>query len=328
VVALYCETAIFTAESLSELIRTTQERFEQAGKPLVFSIIGGQRIQKTREMLKTYRAHVYEDVYDAVSCLGALYRFHDNRQELEAERVVLDLDLNLIDKTIQQARKDGRTFLLPRESSVIMREIGIAMPASAVVNSLDAAVATARQIGYPVVMKIVSKDIIHKSDAGGVALDLEDEGELIDAYQAILHNARRYNPQARIDGVEVSEMLKVSMETIVGARQDATFGPVVMFGLGGIYVEVMKDVTFRSYPMTHDEALDMVQQIRSYPLLLGVRGEKRKDIGAVVDVILRLGCLIRSCAQISDIELNPLVVYEQGKGVKALDVRILLTNVS
>jgi acetyltransferase len=328
VVALYCETAIFTAESLSELIRTTQERFEQAGKPLVFSIIGGQRIQKTREMLKTYRAHVYEDVYDAVSCLGALYRFHENKQVLDAERVVLNLDLNLIDKTIQQARKDGRTFLLPRESSVIMREIGVAMPASAVVSSLDAAVAAARQIGYPVVMKIVSKDIIHKSDAGGVALDLEDEGELIDAYQAILHNARRYNPKARIDGVEVSEMLKVSMETIVGARQDATFGPVVMFGLGGIYVEVMKDVTFRSYPMTHDEALEMVQQIRSYPLLLGVRGEKRKDIGAVVDVILRLGCLIQSCAQISDIELNPLVVYEQGKGVKALDVRILLTNVS
>jgi acetyltransferase len=121
-------------------------------------------------------------------------------------------------------------------------------------------------------------------------------------------------------------MLKAATETIVGARQDRAFGPTVMFGLGGIYVEVMKDVTFRAVPLSRADAQVMVKEIRSYPLLLGVRGEKRKDIDGVVDAILKLGTLVRRCRAISDIELNPLVVYEHGQGVKALDVRVLLAG--
>ncbi len=324
VMALYCETALFTPESLTAMIRENSRRYREAGKPILFSIIGGKAIEDSISVLRKEGIPVFDDVYDAVSCMGTLYRYRRHvREPLEADAVA-DIDLKRVEQAIASARADNRTFLLPLEAHQVARAVGIPMPKSGVARSLDEAVRMAEGIGYPVVMKIVSKDIIHKSDAGGVALDLDDKSEVIDAYQAILHNARRYNAKARIDGVEVSEMIKRSTETIVAARRDAAFGPVVMFGLGGIYVEVMKDVAFRAFPLTLHEARTMVKETRSYPLLLGVRGEKRKDIDGVVDAIVKMGTLISLCPDITDIELNPVVVYEHGQGVKALDVRILL----
>ena len=173
-------------------------------------------------------------------------------------------------------------------------------------------------------MKVVSKDIIHKSDAGGVALDLENGDEVMDAYQAIMQHCRTYNPNAKIEGVDISEMAQPGTELIIGARRDKVFGPIVMFGLGGIYVEVMKDISFRAFPLNRNEVMNMIKEVRSYPLLLGVRGEKKKDINGIADTIIKLGTIIQKCKTISDIEINPLVSYEQGKGVKALDVRIIL----
>ncbi|MHA1940926.1 MAG: acetate--CoA ligase family protein, partial [Candidatus Hodarchaeales archaeon] len=182
-------------------------------------------------------------------------------------------------------------------------------------------------VKYPVVMKIVSKDIIHKSDAGGVALNLENRDELMDAYEAIMSSARRYKPDAKIEGVEIVQMIEMdeALETIIGARIDNIFGPTCMFGLGGIYVEVLKDVAFRSAPVSRSDAIGMIQQIRSYPLLLGVRGEEPKDIEGCIDIILRLSQIILNCPDISDIEINPVLVFEQNQGVLAVDTRILLT---
>jgi acyl-CoA synthetase (NDP forming) len=207
-----------------------------------------------------------------------------------------------------------------------MRAAGILIPQSIIARSLDEAVRGAEKIDYPVVMKVVSRDILHKSDAGGVALDIEDKNEVIDAYQAILRNSRAYKADAHIEGVEISEMVTKGMETIIGARRDRTFGPMIMFGLGGIYVEVMKDVAFRALPINRKEILSMVKEIRAYPLLLGVRGEEKKDLDAVVDAIIQVGTILQKCDRISDIEINPLMVYEHGMGVKAVDVRILLAS--
>jgi acyl-CoA synthetase (NDP forming) len=176
-------------------------------------------------------------------------------------------------------------------------------------------------------MKVVSRDILHKSDAGGVALDLVDKNEVMDAYQAILRHCRAYRTNANIEGVEVSEMVRMSTETIIGARRDRTFGPMLMFGLGGIYVEVMKDVSFRALPINRKEVMAMVKEIRAYPLLLGVRGEEKKDVEGVVDTIIKVGSILQKSGRITDIEINPLVVYEHGRGVKAVDVRVLLSNV-
>jgi succinyl-CoA synthetase beta subunit len=175
-------------------------------------------------------------------------------------------------------------------------------------------------------MKVVSRDILHKSDAGGVALDLLNENEVLDAYEAIIQNSLSYNPRATIDGIEISEMIERGIELIIGARMDRAFGPIVMCGMGGIYVEVIKDVVFRSWPIDTAEAMKMLKEIRSFPLLLGVRGEKKKDIDGVIDTIMRVGSIIKRCHKVTDIEINPVVVFEKSKGLRALDVRILIKN--
>jgi acetyltransferase len=325
-VALYCETAIFDAQNLAGMIRDNADAYRKGGKPIVFSTLGGEMTESCIGVLRKESVPVFGEVYQAVSCLGALYRQRRHIAEYTDTVDEAEIDVGLVEKTVASARAAGRTFMLPRESRELMKAIGVPMPQNVVAHSLDEAVKAAETIGYPVVMKIVSPDIIHKSDAGGVALDLDNKGEIIDAYQAIMVNARRYKADARIEGVEISQMLVRTTETIVGARQDKAFGPTVMFGLGGIYVEVMKDVAFRAASLSRKEAQLMVKEIRSYPLLLGVRGEKRKDIDAVVDTILKLATLVRRCRAVSDIELNPLVVYDHGQGVKALDVRVLLSS--
>jgi acetyltransferase len=327
VIALYCETAVSDAENLVTLISRVDDQYKQHKKPLVFSIFGGEKTETCLAKLKRTRAAVYGDVYEAVACMGAAYSFYRYRMERSVEVAEAEIDAAAIDQIIAGALQEGRTFLLANEGQAVMRAAGILIPQSKIAHSLNEAVRAAEEIGYPVVMKVVSRDILHKSDAGGVALDLMDKNEVIDAYQAILRNCRAYKAEAAIDGVEVSEMVKMGTETIVGARRDSTFGPIIMFGLGGIYVEVMKDVAFRALPINPKEVMSMVKQIRAYPLLLGVRGEEKKDVDSVVDSIIKVGTIIQKCKRISDIEINPLVVYENGKGVKAVDVRILITNV-
>jgi acetate---CoA ligase (ADP-forming) len=326
VMALYCETALFDVESLTEMIRSNHRAYREAGKPVVFSIIGGEKIDASIQALRRDSISVFDDVYDAVSCLGAAYRVRRYQAEEAMADATVPVDLAAIEEAVGAARADGREFLLPDEAAMVMKAVEMPMPQSGIARNLPQAMELAESIGYPVVMKIVSKDIIHKSDAGGIALGLDDKGEVADAYGAVMHNARQYKQNAKITGVEIAEMLDLQTEVIVGARRDSAFGPVVMFGLGGIYVEVMKDVSFRSFPLSRVEVGHMVEEIRSYPLLLGVRGEKRKDIQGVMRAIIKMGTLVNECPEISDIELNPVVVYAQGDGIKALDVRILLTK--
>ena len=326
VIALYGETAVFDAENLSSMIGDNSQRYKEQKKPLVFSIFGGEMIESCLLAMKKGEAAVYGDVYQAVSCLGSIYRYYHYLKEYSEAVDESAIDPAAINRVIDQALKEGRSFLLAHEGQAVMRAAGIPIPQARIARSLEEAVRAAETIGYPVVMKVVSRDILHKSDAGGVALDLEDRKEAIDAYQAILRNARAYKADANIEGVEVSEMVEKGMETIIGARRDRTFGPLIMFGLGGIYVEVMKDVAFRALPINRKEIMAMVKEIRAYPLLLGVRGEEKKDLDGVVDTIIKVGTVLQRCARITDIEINPLLVYEHGRGVKAVDVRILLTS--
>jgi acetyl coenzyme A synthetase (ADP forming)-like protein len=327
VIALYCETAMFDADKLTPLIASTHARYAAAKKPVVFSAFGGGSIDDNIGRLAAKKISVFDDVYEAVACLGGLYRYYHHRTTPPLPPDEVALDAAALEEVVRGARADRRTFLLADEAQRLMGLIGVPMPQSRVARTLEEAVAHAEQIGYPVVMKIVSRDILHKSDAGGVALDLDTRDEVMDAYQAILRNARAAVPNARVTGVEVSEMVRRGLELIVGARRDAGFGPIVMFGLGGIYVEVMKDISFRSVPLNRAEMLNMMAEIRAYPLLRGVRGEDPKDIDSVVNAILRVASAIRQCESITDIEINPLVAYEEGQGARAVDARILLAKV-
>jgi len=321
-ISLYCETALFDTDMLADLCRSEYARYKDK-KPIIFSLFGGEKLETIVRTLRAEGIPVFSDVYDGISCLGALYRSWDNLNRPEEATKEIDIDVAAVEGILDRARQEERGFLLANEAQEMAQVLGLSMPVSIMAKSIDDAVRAAEEIGYPVVMKIVSKDIIHKSDAGGVALNLENRDEVIDAYQAIMRSCRAYKADALIEGVEVVEMVKPGVETIIGARRDASFGPIVMFGLGGIYVEVMKDVAFRAAPISEREAHAMVSDIRSYPLLLGVRGEKRKEIDGIVDVAMKLGALIDRCPDITDIEINPLVVYEHGQGVKAVDVRIL-----
>ena len=322
-IALYCETAVFDIENFAPVIETYYRRFKEAKKPIVFCLVGGQQTEDCVNDLRRRDVPVFTDPYEAVSCMGSLYTYVHYLKDYTDEVSSASIDETSIDTIIDKVRREKRRFLLADEGQAVMEAAGIPIPRSVIAHGLEQAVRSAEEIGYPVVMKIVSKDILHKSDVGGVALDLLNRKEVIEAYEAILHSCRTGFPEAKIEGVEISEMVNKGTELIVGARIDPSFGPIVMCGLGGIYVEVMKDVSFRALPLSRKEAITMVKEIRSYPLLLGVRGEKKKDIEGLVDTILKVGEILQRCRSISDIEVNPVVVDE--KGVKAVDVRILLT---
>jgi acetyltransferase len=330
VITLGCETAVLNSEGLPQMVGPVFDRGRNA-KPMVFSFVGGTGIEEGMRQLRTAGVPMFSELYSAVSCLGALYAHaRNNRRPLDAGdgtlKVASQIEFPAIQTALDGVWRDNRTFLLAHEAQAIMRAAGIPVPQSVIARSLDEAVASAERIGYPVVLKIASKDILHKSDAGGIALNLDNRDEVMDAYQAILVSCRRYNPRAVIEGVEIAEMVPSGTEMIVGARRDGSFGPVVMCGLGGVYVEVLKDVSFRALPLDRREATAMVHEIRAHPILLGARGEDPKDIEAVIETILRVGAILEGCPSVTDIEINPLMVYDQGEGVKAVDVRILVAH--
>ena len=326
VFGIYCESALSSSADLETIIEKNFQKYKSRGKLIVFSLFGGQKTADYVTSAKKRGIPVSDDVYNTASSLGAMYRYKEYLATPADKVADAAPNMDPIATIVADVKKKGRFFLLAHEAQRIMNLAGIAIPRSIQAQTVKSAVESANAIGYPVVMKVISKDIIHKSDAGGIALDLENESEVVDAYGAILLNCKAHVPNAVIEGVDISEMVKHGTELIVGARRDKIFGPIIMIGLGGIYVEVMKDVSFRSLPVSAQDISSMMQELRSYPLLLGVRGEKMKDIAAVVNVIVLLGAIISRCQGISDIEINPLVVYEQGDGVRAVDVRIILVK--
>ncbi|MDP9462788.1 MAG: acetate--CoA ligase family protein [Thermoproteota archaeon] len=224
----------------------------------------------------------------------------------------------------ENVRKHGRANLLEEEGYEVLQAYGFPTPQSILCTTEQEGIDAARQIGYPLVMKIVSPDIIHKSDAGGVKVGVKTDDELKSAFRTITENALKYKSDAKIKGVLVQEMVKSAKETILGARQDPTFGPVIMFGLGGIYVEVLKDVVFRVAPIDEQEAINMVESIKTIKLLKGVRGEKPSDLKAIADSLQRLSQLVVDFQEIKEFDINPLLVLEEGKGARVVDARIIL----
>jgi acyl-CoA synthetase (NDP forming) len=230
--------------------------------------------------------------------------------------------LNLTADILSQARREGRKALLETEAKKICMEYSIPVTKFELAKNETEAVKEANKIGYPVVLKIVSPDIIHKSDVGGVVVNLRDEKGVQNAYNRILENVKKHNAEARIIGMLVQEMAPPSTEVIVGAIKDPQFGPSVMFGLGGIFVEVLKDVTFRVAPITRDEACEMISEVKAYPLLKGYRNTPPVDIGAIAEILLNTSKLVIDYQEIKELDLNPIMVYE--KGAKTVDARIIL----
>ena len=218
--------------------------------------------------------------------------------------------------------KEGRKYLLETEAKTVCMEYGIPITKFKLAKNEAETVKFAEEIGYPVVLKIVSPDIIHKSDVGGVIVCLKTAKDVRNAYKQILENIKKHKADAKIVGVLVQEMAPSSTEVIVGAIKDPQFGPAVMFGLGGIFVEVLKDVTFRIAPITEDEAREMITEVKAYPLLKGYRNQPPADIEAIVQILLNTSRLVMEHQEIKELDLNPIMVYE--KGAKTVDARIIL----
>jgi len=229
---------------------------------------------------------------------------------------------------LSSMRESGRRELLEHESKKVLAAWEI--PTTRVELARDAAeaVTAARELKYPVVMKISSPNIIHKSDAGGVKVGLSSEMEVRQAFKEVVENARAYRPKAKILGVTIQEYVPHAREVIVGALQDPTFGATVMFGLGGVWVEALKDVSFRLAPLNADDAREMISEIKGYPILGGIRGEPPADINAIVDVLQKVGQLEYEFPEISEMDINPLFVFDKGKGAIAVDARIILKEES
>lgn len=220
------------------------------------------------------------------------------------------------------ARRENRKNLLEPEAKAICQAYNIPVTRFKVAKGEEDAVEFAEEIGYPVVLKIVSPAIIHKSDIGGVMLNLETRLEVIKAHKMILENVKKRQPHAKITGVLVQEMAPQSTEVIVGAVKDPQFGPTLMFGLGGIFVEVLEDVAFRIAPVTKQEAKLMISEIKAYPVLKGYRSQPPSDLNAIAEVIFDTSRLVMKHEEISELDLNPVMVYE--KGAKTVDARIIL----
>ncbi|MHA1771362.1 MAG: acetate--CoA ligase family protein [Candidatus Thorarchaeota archaeon] len=232
-------------------------------------------------------------------------------------------------KIFETARAEGRTFVLENEAKDIMKEYGIPIPPYDTATTADEAVEKAKKIGFPVVLKILSKDILHKSDAGGVKINLKDEQSVRTAFVEIMENARKYGESKNIEvdlsrGVFISSFADMGTEVIVGVTRDPQFGHALMFGLGGIFVEVLKDVTFRLIPLAENDAREMIGEIKAAKILEGVRGQPPRDVDALVDVIMGVSKMIDENPEIRELDCNPTFVYEKGKGALVVDARILI----
>ena len=227
-----------------------------------------------------------------------------------------------VEEIVDAARREGRILLTEVEAKQVLKEAGVNVVDSLLAKSKDDAQRIADELGYPVVLKIVSPDIVHKSDIGGVKLGLADRDAVAAAYEEVISAAKKASPEANVHGVSVQPMAKGGLEIIVGMTKDPQFGPVLMFGLGGVLVEVLKDVAFRIVPLTRRDATQMIHEIKGYPLLEGYRGQEPANVPMIEDTILKVSGFVEQHPEIKELDLNPIFAYKDG--LAAVDARVVL----
>ena len=319
VITMCTPSATLDYNKLAEVIVKMSKKHK---KTMLASLMGLDEGIKNREILADGNVPYYTYAEGAIRTLKAMLKFVDWINTPEGKITKFDVDKSKVQEILDSVKKEGRTSLLEEEGQQILRTYGFPLPKSTLAKTESDAVKAAKEIGYPVVMKIASAQIIHKSDAGGVKVGLSNDKEVEDGFKEIIENAKKYDKNAVIKGVLVVEMVKGGKEMIIGSKLEPGFGPVIMLGMGGIYVEVLKDVTFRLAPVTQRESDDMISSIKTQKLLKGVRGEKPSDIKKLSDCIQRLSQLVTDFNEIKELDMNPVLVMEEGNGCKILDVRI------
>ncbi len=295
-------------------------------KPVVGCFMGEEKVSAGIRILTEEGVPNYPFPERAAGAFKAMmdYRGWLDRPIPEVRQFTVNREA--VQRTFTRVREEGRLTLGDAEARAVAEAYGLRVPKSRLAATAEEAVRYAEEIGYPVVMKIASPDILHKSDIGGIKVGVMGASDVRDAFDLLVYRATRYMPDAQIWGVQIQEMVTGAKETIIGMSRDPQFGPMIMFGLGGIYVEVLKDVTFRIAPVSEVEAREMINEIRSYHLLQGVRGERASDIDAIVDTIMRISQLVTDFPEIVELDVNPLLVREAGAGAVAVDMRLVLSS--
>lgn len=325
-VVLYCETAMTNPMEIAQSIKQAVIEADEKDKPVTVSFVGGERSNEAIRWLVENGIPAYAAPDIAVNAMAAL-REYSIIKNMPPE--VIESNDGKNRKTaleiIARARADGRGALTEIEAKGVFEAYGLPVTKTRLSTSEEEAVKLAQEVGFPIVMKIVSPDILHKSDAGGVKVNIKDVDGVREAYRTIMSNAISYKADAKIHGVAIQEMAPWGTEVILGSVNDPTFGPTMMFGLGGIFVEVLKDVTFRVAPVSSMQAMQMFSEIRGAPILAGVRGEKPRDRQALSKVVCTYSKMILELGdEISESDANPVLVYEEGKGAIIADARVIL----
>jgi acetyltransferase len=324
---------IVTPQAMTEIKKTAHavgrmaaQKAEEAAKPVLACFMGEARIDAGVRVLREYSVPNYPYPERAAAALAAMEAYHRERQRPMFEAEPCEVSKPPVRELFDRVREEGRVSIGETEAREVLEAYGFPVPQSRLAETPEEAVDIADEIGYPVVLKVASPDILHKTDVGGVKLNVSSPGDVRDAFDLIVYRSSRYMPDARVWGCLVQEMVMGGREILVGMNRDPQFGPLVAFGLGGIYVEALKDVAFRIAPFSREEAEEMIHEIRSYPLLEGVRGEVPADHEAMIDALMRISQLVTDFPEIVELDINPLTVFEEGRGAMAIDMRLVLAS--
>ena len=322
---------ILSPQAMTESMATAKAIIEIQkklhGKPILAVFMGGGAVEEASNYLKENGIPCFDFPEKAIKTVAALFDYARYLKEPEHPPAKFeDVDPHIVEEIFDAVRRDRRVVLLSHEAAEVVEAYGIRTPTSKVARTAEEAVKYAEALGYPIVLKIVSPDILHKTDIGGVALNLRSAKDVRSAFEGIMSRVTRFMDRVRIYGIMVYRMVPKGREMIIGMSRDLQFGPLVMFGLGGIYVNFLKDVSFRLAPLSEQDAMQMMEETKAYTLLRGIRGEPPSDITALREAILRVGQLVWDFPQIVEMDINPVIVYEEGDGCIALDVKITLTK--
>ncbi|MCX7805602.1 MAG: acetate--CoA ligase family protein [Planctomycetota bacterium] len=320
---------ILTPQAMTEIPQTAAavvSAFKGTAKPVVTSFMGIVDVSAGIRILEENGIPHYTFPESAARALAAMRRYAEWVERPQTDIKTFPVDAERARGLIARMREQGRQYVPEAEAKQILECFGFRGPAAIHAKTIEECLAAGDRLGYPVAAKIVSPDIVHKFDVGGVVLGIRNRSALEDAYRGILESVRARAPGARIEGISVQEMVGGGVEVILGLKRDPLFGHLIMLGLGGIMVEVMRDVTFRVVPIRENSAYRMIKTIKAYKLLEGVRGRPRSDIGSLAEHILRLSQMCTElAADIEELDINPLIVLPEGKGCRMADARILLT---
>jgi acetyltransferase len=317
---------IFTPQAMSKPAKVARavNRNLVEGKPVLAVFMGGPTVEESIEVLSQASIPNYHYPKRAISAMEAMADYEKWRTTPDFQHREFEVDKARVRNLLTEAFEKGQTEIGEYEAREIISAYGFKIPGSVIANNVLDAEFIAEKMGYPIVMKIASPDILHKSDIGGVRVGIANKAEVRETFLEMKERAKRFFPEADLWGISLQEMIEGGKEVILGMARDPQFGPLVMFGLGGIYVEVLKDVSFRIAPLCVEDADEMIHGIRSLPLLQGARGEKAVDIDSIAESLLRLSQLVTDFPEILEIDINPLKVFPTGQEPVAVDARLAI----